>query len=164
MASTATVTVTGSTFDGNSGLNGGAIAVSATILIDSCHISQSYAGDQGGAIYAESADVTLTSTVITECVAGNKGGGLFSTTATFAISDSEFSSNTAREGSALYAEATPAPPPTLSLANTLVRGNTALVHGSSAVVLISANTNVAVSGSTAICGNYGSGCNPNIAC
>jgi hypothetical protein len=131
------VTISGSTFDGNSGIGivgtGGAIEAIGTVNISDSSITNNRARDAGGGIYTGGAVYSITRTNISNNTTLNRGGGLYITdggaTSTGAISNSTISNNTAgigvSDGGGIYVSNAKA----LTFANVTIEGNNARRDG-----------------------------------
>ena len=83
---------------------GGGIYAKQDLSLLRSSVTGNQATDNGGGIYATAGtSVTLTESLIAGNSSGNFGGGLFTTTGTVEAVNTTFSSNSAKEGGALYA-------------------------------------------------------------
>ncbi|WP_392530961.1 Calx-beta domain-containing protein [Nostoc sp. C117] len=136
--STSSVTVSNSTFSGNTATtSGGAIYSSSSVTVSNSSFSGNTANTNGGGIYSSSATVTDSS--IFSNIA-NLGGGIYSTNAT--ISNTTISGNTANSnGGGIFSSGSNS---SVAISNSTISSNTAKTHGGG----IYSTNNTTVSNST----------------
>ncbi|HEX7395644.1 MAG TPA: CSLREA domain-containing protein, partial [Anaerolineaceae bacterium] len=99
-----TLTITNSTFSGNStiyegggfgGAGGGVYTYGGPVTITNSTFSGNSASSQGGGIYIEAGTLTVTQSTFTQNNAGDSGGGILNQNGTASITNSTFSGNSA---------------------------------------------------------------------
>ena len=124
IANRGTLTVSGSTFSGNSGHFGAAILnVDGTLTVSGSTFSGNSAFD-GGGIENVSGTVTVSGSTFSGNSASTDGGGIDSLDGTLTVSGSTFSSNSASEGGGIFELDT-----ATTISNSTFSGNTASEEG-----------------------------------
>ncbi|AVH71327.1 Calx-beta domain-containing protein [Nostoc sp. 'Lobaria pulmonaria (5183) cyanobiont'] len=136
--STSSVTVSNSTFSGNTAsTSGGGIYSTSSVIVTDSSISGNTANSNGGGIYSSSA--TVSDSNISGNIA-NLGGGIYSTNAT--VSNSTLSGNTANSnGGGIFTNGSNS---SVTISNSTISSNTAKTHGGG----IYSSSNATVSNST----------------
>ena len=98
--STTPLTVTGSTFSGNSAFYGGGIEILGSATIDDDQFTQNQALD--GAAIANGGELTASGCTISKNMASGSGGGLFNSSGSAKFSNGTISNNQAGFGGGIY--------------------------------------------------------------
>lgn len=123
-----TLTVTGTTFSGNSNVAGGAIFNDGTLTISNSTFSENSTTSYGGAI-----DNQATLTITNSTFFGNSatstafgwGGAIFESTGTLTVTNSTFAENSAAAGGAINQHCTPTCTGTVTVINSIFSTNSA---------------------------------------
>ncbi len=88
--------ISGVTFEKNTGNCGGAIGVRATdnVVFTSCIFNENTGAGTGGTFYINTSTVTINSCTVSDSVSSGNGGAIYSTTSTVNTSSSSFINNT----------------------------------------------------------------------
>lgn len=136
--------ISGVTFEANSGNSGGAIGVracnSSEVIFEGCTFKNNSAKNTGGTFYFNSSTVTVNGCTVTGSTSGKNGGAIYSTTGTVNTSNTVFENNTCASnyGGVIYMTKT-----TYNSNGDTFKGNTAK-HGGA--VAVNSNSSFIVSG------------------